>query len=100
MFYIRMECMKKGFVVCILCAIGSILFAQSGGGEATGTIISTIVTLLLLVGYLCLCIIPAKIAKSKGRSFIRWYIFGVLVFIVALICSICIKSKNVLGDTK
>lgn len=42
---------------------------------------------------LVLGLIPAFIASSKGRSFVLWYIYGVLIFIVALIHSLCI-SKN------
>lgn len=44
--------------------------------------------------------IPAFIAKSKGRSFITWYIYGVALFIVAFIHSICIKpsEEHLLGS--
>ena len=38
-------------------------------------------------------LIPAAIAKKKGRSFILWWIFGTLLFIVALPRSISIKSN-------
>lgn len=47
-----------------------------------------ILFLSLVLGF-----IPAFIASSKGRSFGLWYIYGVLLFIVALIHSLCI-SKN------
>lgn len=40
-------------------------------------------------------IIPAFIAKNKGRSFIGWWIYGALLFIVALPNSILTKSKGV-----
>jgi len=36
-------------------------------------------------------LIPAIIASSKGRSFITWWIYGALLFIVAIIHSIIIK---------
>lgn len=39
-------------------------------------------------------LIPAFIAKSKGRSFPLWYIYGVAIFIVALIHSIVIKKND------
>lgn len=39
-------------------------------------------------------LIPASIAASKGRSFLGWWIYGVLLFIVALPHSILIKSER------
>lgn len=39
-------------------------------------------------------LIPAFIAKSKGRSFFLWYVYGVALFIVALIHSIIIKKND------
>lgn len=44
--------------------------------------------LALVIGF-----IPAMIAKNKGRSFFGWYIYGVLLFIVALPHSLIMKSK-------
>jgi len=49
-------------------------------------------------------VIPALIARSKGRSFFTWWLYGALVFIVALPHSIIIKAdkatieKEKLGD--
>ena len=42
---------------------------------------------------LVLGIIPALIAQSKGRNFFAWYIYGVLLFIVALIHSLVISKS-------
>ncbi|WP_318386400.1 zinc ribbon domain-containing protein [Enterobacter sp.] len=39
-------------------------------------------------------IIPALIAQSKGRSFIGWWIYGFLLFIVALVHSLIIKKDS------
>jgi hypothetical protein len=67
------------------------------------TSIMEILLIPLLLGF-----IPAVIASNKGRSFMGWYIYGVLLFIVALIHSLVI-SKDVQfkeeqslanGDTK
>jgi hypothetical protein len=44
--------------------------------------------LLLLAG---IGLIPAFIARSKGHSFVGWWIFGALLFIVALIAVLIIK---------
>jgi VIT1/CCC1 family predicted Fe2+/Mn2+ transporter len=46
----------------------------------------------ILIPAIFLGLIPAFSAKSKGRSFLKWWIYGVLLFIVALIHSIVIKS--------
>ncbi|SFL65975.1 zinc ribbon domain-containing protein [Pelosinus propionicus] len=46
----------------------------------------------IFIPALFLGLIPGVIAKSKGRSFFSWYVYGVLLFIVALIHSIVIKS--------
>ncbi|WFQ80337.1 zinc ribbon domain-containing protein [Xenorhabdus sp. SF857] len=39
-------------------------------------------------------LIPALIANSKGRSFILWWIYGFLLFIVALVHSLLISKNN------
>lgn len=39
-------------------------------------------------------LIPAFIASSKGRSFFTWYVYGVLLFIVAIVHSIVIKPNE------
>jgi len=36
-------------------------------------------------------IVPALIANRKGRSFIKWWIYGTLIFIVALIHALVVK---------
>lgn len=41
----------------------------------------------LLIGF-----IPAYIASTKGKSFAVWYIYGVLLFIVALPHALLMKS--------
>ena len=44
--------------------------------------------------FLCLLLglIPAMIASSKGHSFFPWYIYGVLLFIIALVHSLLLKN--------
>lgn len=44
----------------------------------------------LLVICAILGCIPASIAKGKGRNFFEWWIYGALLFIFALIHSLCI----------
>lgn len=48
----------------------------------------------ILIPALFLGLIPACIAKSKGREFFLWYLYGVLLFIVALIHSLIIKPTD------
>ena len=52
---------------------------------------TTIVSLIIAAG---LAFIPANIAKSKGRSFGLWWLYGWLLFIVALIHSLLLKDDN------
>lgn len=49
---------------------------------------------------LTLAIIPAKIASNKGRDSTTWYIYGCLLFIIALVHSLClndISNENITG---
>ncbi|WP_409456002.1 zinc ribbon domain-containing protein [Pantoea brenneri] len=48
---------------------------------------------LLLICAVLGCI-PAAIARSKGRSFGLWWIYGALLFIVALIHALCIGKDH------
>jgi hypothetical protein len=47
------------------------------------------------VGYfilpLLLGFIPAMIASSKGRSFLAWYVYGALLFIIAIVHALLLK---------
>ncbi len=40
-------------------------------------------------------LITAAIAKSKGRSFFLWWIYGALLFIIALIHILLVSPKDV-----
>lgn len=46
----------------------------------------------ILIPALFLGLIPGFIARSKGRNFFTWWVYGVLLFLVAFIHSIVIKS--------
>lgn len=48
----------------------------------------------MLIPALFLGLIPAFIARSKGRSFLSWWVYGVLLFIVAVIHAIVIKPTD------
>lgn len=39
-------------------------------------------------------LIPAAIARNKGRSFVAWWIFGALLFIIALPASLLIRTDQ------
>lgn len=45
---------------------------------------------LMVLGLLATC--PAVKAYTKGRSFVLWYIFGLLALPVAIIASFAIKT--------
>lgn len=42
----------------------------------------------------CIGVIPAAIAQSKGRSFVGWWIFGALLFVVALPMALVMKPDE------
>ncbi len=46
------------------------------------------------VTVLCLAFIPATIAKRKGYSFAGYYVFGVLLFLPALIVALVVQDKT------
>jgi len=48
----------------------------------------------LLFGAILLGLIPAMIAKSKGREFALWWIYGALLFIIALPHSLLLKPDR------
>jgi hypothetical protein len=48
-----------------------------------------ILPLAVLIG-----LIPAFIARNKGRNFLLWWFYGAMMFIVALPHSLLIKSAN------
>lgn len=55
-----------------------------------------LVTMLVTFGliWLPLAVIPASIAKRKGRKFWRWWVYGIFLFLVALIHSIVINAPS------
>ena len=49
--------------------------------------------LILIIWSIILALIPATIARTKGRNFGLWYVYGLALFIVALIHSLCISKS-------
>lgn len=47
----------------------------------------------ILIVAILLGLIPALIAKNKGRSFIEWWVYGALLFIVAIVHVFIIKPN-------
>jgi hypothetical protein len=45
-------------------------------------------------------IIPAIIARNKGKSFLLWWFYGAMLFIVALPHALLIKPHNQKGEQK
>jgi len=56
--------------------------------------------LITLIVGMALGLIPAKIAESKGKEFLPWWIYGTLIFIVALIHSIVMKAEDAVIEQK
>jgi hypothetical protein len=48
----------------------------------------------IILALLLLALIPAKIAAAKGRSFVEWYIFGVLILIVAIPAAVLARDER------
>lgn len=53
---------------------------------------------IILAGAVALGLIPANIAQKKGYDFTTWWIYGALLFIVAIIHVMIIEDKN--GNAK
>ncbi len=52
------------------------------------------IQVLAIVFLLLLAVVPAKIAQTKGYSFLFYYIFSVCFFLFALVVSLILKNKN------
>lgn len=57
-------------------------------GGVFGALLCALIVLLLLA------IIPARIAKKKGYSYAGFYVFGVFLWLVALIVALCLKDRR------
>ncbi len=68
--------------------------AQQYGDSSSGGLIVWLVILLVAA------VIPASIASRKGRNFVGWYIYGVLLWIVALIHSLLLRPNPKLIEEK
>ncbi len=56
--------------------------------------------MIILLVAAVLGLLPAAIAAAKGRSFVLWWIYGALLFIIALPHALLAKSANKLIDTQ
>jgi hypothetical protein len=53
---------------------------------------------VFIITSLLLGLIPAAIARSKGRDFLTWWIYGWMIFIVALVHAIVIRPSDDFAD--
>jgi len=60
-------------------------------GEFAPVVIMLIVYWVSLV---FLALIPASIAKSKGRGFLLWYLYSYLMFAIALVHAIVLRPRQ------
>ena len=85
----------------VMIAVGLLLFFGRFSQIATlgsffGAIDEEFVGLAILIGIgvaLVLCLLPAYLAKSKGRNFFDLWFFGAILFPVALVTAILIKPQ-------
>lgn len=47
-----------------------------------------------------LALIPANIAYRKGRDFAIWYVYGLCLWLIALIHALIIKDNDIAKETK
>jgi hypothetical protein len=64
---------------------------EERAGSMSITFSPTLIQQLALIAIL-IALIPATIAKVKGRSFIAWWVLGILCFIVVFPISIYMKK--------
>ncbi|MBO6120081.1 MAG: hypothetical protein J6P02_06400 [Lachnospiraceae bacterium] len=50
--------------------------------------------MIYIIVLLLIALIPAHIAKNKGYNFGLWYVYGIFLWIVALIHSLVLKDKS------
>jgi cytochrome c-type biogenesis protein len=70
-------------------------FFESFDEVRVGTIILVVIGLLIILG-----LIPAFIARSKGRKFYDWWFFGAALIFVALPASLLIKPNDDTDESK
>ena len=78
----------------IICGIVGIPMAMLGGLLLDSKFHYADGILFLIIGSAIAAVIPAKIAKYKGRSFSTWWVYGFLLFLIALIHSIVMKESE------
>ena len=81
-------------VTMIVCGVIGIPMTMFGAAMIDNPIHWADGLLFLVVGSAISAVIPAKIAKNKGRSFGVWWVYGVLLFIIALIHAITLKETE------
>lgn len=50
-------------------------------------------TLVPMIVFMIVCLVPAYISKNKGYSFVKWYIYALLLFPITMIHSIILKEE-------
>ena len=64
-------------------------------------VIAFVIAFVASVPFVLVGLIPAFIAKSKGRNFGKWWLYGTMTFMIAVIHSLLIKKNDtVLAEDK
>lgn len=69
----------------------------SVGTVGSGEIVLDLAVVLVPAG---LGLITATIAKGKGRSFVAWWLFGALLFVVALPMALLMSPRPEMTTTR
>ena len=83
-------------------AADSAVSAAEQSAQTTPTIWTTLLSftplfiflLIMLIGGFLLALIPANIAKNKGHRFGLWYVYGLFLFLIALIHAACLPDDR------
>ncbi len=59
-----------------------------------GTMALLLETMDFIIWFILVGLIPAVIARNKGRSFVLWWFYGAVLFIVALPHALLMKKDN------
>ena len=57
-------------------------------------VIAFVIAFVISIPFIIVGLIPAFIAKSKGRNFGKWWLYGSMTFMIAVIHSLLIKKND------
>lgn len=73
---------------------GGLRGGRSGPGSQCSRGVTTTALVYYVIALALFAAIPAALARRKGHSFVMWWIFGALLWIVAIIAVFFVKDKR------